>query len=309
MERIIDPVDKVLVEKELTDDKFVRKTNNGENLLFIVTAHDSPNIMRELGRIRELSFREAGGGTGKSMDIDEYDTSDNPYKQLIVWDPHEREILGGYRYHNVKEDEEPYLSTTSLFHFSEKFKKEYLPYTIELGRSFVQPKYQSTQRRAKGMYALDNLWDGLGALVALNPSMKHFFGKVTMYSQYNPKARDILHYFMEKYFPDTEELVRPINPLVFDLNKDELASMFTENSYKEDHKILSKEIRELGERIPPLINSYMNISPSMKVFGTAINKEFGQVEETGIMITISEIYQAKIDRHVHTFTEESRIRD
>lgn len=303
MEQIVEPVDKSLLESELTEEKFIRKTNNGDNLLYVITAHDSPNIMREIGRLRELSFRSAGGGTGKGTDIDKYDTSEKPYKQLIVWDPSEKEILGGYRYHIIDptKGEEMHLSTTTLFNFSSKFKTDYLPYLIELGRSFVQPKYQSRQRRAKGMYALDNLWDGLGALIVENPGMKYFFGKVTMYRNYNVKARNLLIYFMEKYFSDHEKLVTPKNPLVLDIDRDFMSTVFVGNSYKEDYKILSYEIRQLGEFIPPLINSYMNISPSMKVFGTILNPYFGDVEETGIMITISDIYQEKKDRHLLTY--------
>ncbi len=300
MEQIIEPVDKALLEKELTPDKFVRETNNAGNLLYILDAHNSPNIMREIGRLRELSFRSAGGGTGKSIDIDKYDTSEKPYKQLIVWDPKDKEILGGYRYHIVDpgKGEELNLSTTALFNFSIKFKEKYLPYLIELGRSFVQPKYQTAQRREKGLYALDNLWDGLGALVVRNPGIKYFFGKVTMYRSYNKKARNMLLYFLDKYFSDKENLVTPIEPMEVDINKEEMDKIFVGDSYKTDYKILSKEIRALGENIPPLINSYMNISPSMKMFGTVVNPYFGDVEETAIMITISDIYKNKVERHV-----------
>jgi hypothetical protein len=303
MEQIIEPIDKNLLKKELTPNKFVRETNNGGNLLYVITAHDSPNLMREIGRLRELSFRSAGGGTGKEIDIDKYDLAENPYKQLIVWDPKDEEILGGYRYHMVdpKKGEEFNLSTTALFNFSEKFKDEYLSSLIELGRSFVQPRYQSAQRREKGLYALDNLWDGLGALVVRNPGVKYFFGKVTMYRSYNRHARNLLLYFLDKYFADHENLVVPINPMDVDMDKEEMETIFTGKDYKEDYKILSKEIRALGEHIPPLINSYMNISPSMKMFGTVVNPYFGDVEETGIMITISDIYQNKFDRHILSF--------
>jgi hypothetical protein len=303
MEQIIEPVDKSLLEEELTTEKFVRETNNGGNLLYIITAHDSPNIMHEIGRLRELSFRSAGGGTGKAIDIDKYDTSEHPYKQLVVWDPKDKEILGGYRYHIVdpSKGEEMNLSTTALFNFSEKFKAEHLPFLIELGRSFVQPRYQSAQRREKGLYALDNLWDGLGALVVRNPGIKYFFGKVTMYRSYNRKARNLLLYFMDKYFADEEKLVTPIHPMPIDFDHNEMAAIFSGKDYKEDYKILSREVRLLGENIPPLINSYMNVSPSMKIFGTVINPYFGDVEETGIMITISDIYQNKVDRHILTF--------
>lgn len=303
MEQIIEPVSRQLLKQELTKERFIRETSNGGNLLYEITAHNAPNTMQEIGRLRELTFRSAGGGTGEPVDIDSYDTSDNPYRQLIVWDPEEEEILGGYRWHIVdpKKGEEMNLSTTSLFNFSDKFKEEYLPNLIELGRSFVQPKYQSANRRGKGLFALDNLWDGLGALVVRNPGIKYFFGKVTMYRSYNREARDLLLYFMEKYFHDHEGLVTPKYPMELEMDRERMAIIFDGKDYKEDYKILSHKIKELGEHIPPLINSYMNISPSMKVFGTIINPHFGNVEETGIMITISDIYENKVERYIFSF--------
>lgn len=306
MKHIIEPVDKKLILAELTPERFVRHTNNANNELYIFSAKDSPNLMREVGRLRELTFRSAGGGTGFEVDIDEYDTCENCYKQLIVWDPKEEEILGGYRFHSVDptKGEEINLSTKHLFNFSEKFKNEYMPQMIELGRSFVQPKYQALSRSGKGLYALDNLWDGLGALIVLNPHIKYFFGKVTMYNTYNIEARNLLFYFFEKYFKDDENLVTPIYPIEVNLDRTTLAKIFCGNSYNEDYKILSLKIRELGEKIPPLINSYMNISPSMKVFGTVINPDFGEVEETGILITIPDIYQHKVERHIASFIKK-----
>jgi len=305
MKQIIEPVAKELLLAELTPDKMVRPTNNANNELYIFTAHNAPNLLREVGRLRELTFRSAGGGTGEEMDLDEYDTCSNCYKQLIVWDPKEQEILGGYRFHNVDPSagEEITLSTKHLFNFSPKFLKEYMPQMIELGRSFVQPKYQSLTRGGKGLYALDNLWDGLGALIVLNPHIKYFFGKVTMYRTYNVNARNMLLYFFDKYFHDDEELITSIHPIDVDIKKDEMEQIFTGVTYKEDYRILSQKIRELGEKIPPLINSYMNLSPSMKVFGTVINPYFGDVEETAILITIPDIYQNKLERHTSSFLQ------
>ncbi|MDR3350889.1 MAG: GNAT family N-acetyltransferase [Prevotellaceae bacterium] len=298
MEPVIQPVSKQILKAELTTEKFVRYTNNGGNKLYVVTAHDSPNVMQEIGRLREISFRASGGGTGKRADIDEFDVSEtNPYKQLIVWDPKAREILGGYRYIHAGIGNEKDMATSELFHFSELFTNKYLPRTIELGRSFVQPNYQSTRLRSKGLYALDNLWDGLGALVLRYPDVNYFFGKVTMYVSYNREARNMLLYFLQKHFEDSDKLVTPIHPLEVNFNMDKMQSLFTGSDYKEDYRILSREIRSLGENIPPLINSYMNLSPSMRVFGTAINTEFGGVEETGILIKISDIYAEKIDRY------------
>jgi len=297
MEAVIAPVQKKILIKELTPEKFVRYTNNGGNKLYVVTAHDSPNVMREIGRLREITFRAAGGGTGKSMDIDTFDTNKNPYKQLIVWDPRAKEILGGYRYIYAGIVNEDGLATSELFTFSEKFVDKYLPRTIELGRSFVQPNYQSTQLRSKGLYALDNLWDGLGALVLRYPEVNYFLGKVTMYTTYNTEARNILLYFLRKHFADHDKLVAPIHPLEVNIDEERMREIFVGTDYKEDYTILSKAIRSLGENIPPLINSYMKLSPSMKVFGTAINPGFGGVEETGILIKINDIYAEKIERY------------
>jgi hypothetical protein len=303
---IIPPVDPQLIEKELTEDKFIRKTNYGGNLLYTFTHHDSPNLMREVGRLRELSFRDAGGGTGEEIDIDEFDISDDPYHQLIVWDPQHREILGGYRFYvphpgTSGNDIAKRISTSHLFNFSDNFKAEYMPHMIELGRSFVQPAYQSTSRARKGIYALDNLWDGLGAILVHNNNTKYFFGKVTMYTHFNKEARDLILYFLKMHFGDKENLVTPIDPLIPDWNFEELAKMFDAENYKENYKILSKKVRSLHENIPPLINAYMNLSPSMKTFGTIINHEFGGVEETGILITVADLYPEKLQRHVSTY--------
>jgi hypothetical protein len=309
MKQIIHPIDKKILEKELSEDKFLRKTNYGNNKIYIVTSHNAPNVMLEIGRLRELTFREAGGGTGKEVDIDEFDTMKDPYIQLIVWDSDHKEILGGYRYFDcskidIKEDIKK-LATAELFHFSDTFLKNYMPYTIELGRSFVQPQYQSTRSR-KVLFALDNLWDGLGAIVIQNKNIKYFFGKVTMYTHYNQHARDYVLFFLNKYFGDKDNLVKPIHPLKITTPEAELNKIFSTGNYDTDYKILSQRVRSLGENIPPLINSYMNISPTMKMFGTALNPTFGMVEESGIMVTIADIYQAKAERHISSYFKEKQ---
>lgn len=299
MKPLIDPVLPEIIESELTEDKFLRNTNNAGNRIYVITATDSPNTMQEIGRLREWAFRDAGGGTGMEVDIDELDTVEDGYQQLLVWDPEAREIVGGYRYIVSRSTHTPHLSTEHYFRFSDRFRREFLPYTIELGRSFVHPQYQGTRGGSrKGVFALDNLWDGLGALLIKNPDMKYFFGKVTMYGDYNRHARDILICFLRKYFPDTENLVEPIHPIELDINNEKMASLFTGADYAEDYRILSREIRALNENVPPLINSYMNLSPTMRVFGTVYNPDFGDVEETGILITIEDIYPKKSERHI-----------
>jgi hypothetical protein len=305
MQTIIEPVDRKILEAELTSERFVRETNNGDNQIFIITHHDSPNVMREVGRLRELTFRTAGGGTGHEIDIDEFDTADAPYKQLIVWNALEKEIVGGYRFIKLKDaplvNGVVHVATTELFKFSEKFMAEYVPYTIELGRSFVQPKFQPSVDNRKGLFSLDNLWDGLGAIVIDNPDSKHFFGKVTMYTDFNVHARDMILAFMNYFFPDPDHLVTPIEPLQLKTDVSEFLNSIKGLSYKEAHRILGQQVRELGEHIPPLVNAYMNLSATMKTFGTSLNSHFGEVEETGILVTIADIYDTKKERHVATY--------
>ncbi|MFO7370442.1 MAG: GNAT family N-acetyltransferase [Bacteroidales bacterium] len=310
MKPIIPPVDRELIEKELTEVKLLRKTNNGSNLIYVVTSEDSPNILREIGRLREISFRVAGGGTGKELDIDIYDTMPNAYKQIIVWDPQDKEILGGYRYFICSEaatdpDGNCNLATARLFRFSKVFREQYMPHMIELGRSFVQPAYQSTSRQGKGIYAMDNLWDGLGAVWMQHPHIKYFFGKVTMYTTYHREARDLILHFLNKYFGDKENLMKPFEPLQITTDPKVLDNILCGTSYREDYKLLSQNVRARGENIPPLINAYMNLSPTMKVFGTAMNYSFGDVEETAIMITVDDMYDEKIERHIKSYIHKS----
>lgn len=311
MKDIAAPVAKDAILAELTQEKLLRKTNKGGNEIYVVTYHDSPNIMHEIGRLREITFREAGGGTGKDLDIDQYDIQENPYKQLIVWDPDSQEILGGYRYIicdglPLDENGEVKLATARLFHFTQKFMADYMPHTLELGRSFVQPTYQSSKAGAKALFALDNLWDGLGALTVDHPEIKYFFGKVTMYTHFNVEARNLILFFFNKYFNDSDKLVYPKKPMEIGWDKEAISKIFNGGSYNEDYRILSQKVRELGENIPPLINAYMNLSPSMKTFGTVLNDRFGDVEETGIIVTIKDIYDAKRDRHIETYIRDKR---
>jgi hypothetical protein len=261
--------------------------------------------MRETGRLREITFREAGGGTGLDCDVDIYDTSAQPFMQLIVWNPEEQEIVGGYRFalgkNMIGEDGMPMSPTGALFRFSQKYIEEYLPVSIELGRSFVQPAYQPTVNLRKGMYSLDNLWDGLGAMIIDNPDVKYFFGKVTMYPQYNRLARDLVLFFLQKHFPDKEGLLTPIVPLKIATDRDELKSILNNQNYEDDYKVLVHKVRQLNETVPPLVNAYMNLSATMRTFGTSLNPEFGEVEETGILVTIKDIYDFKKDRHLATY--------
>lgn len=303
MEKIIDPIDKSILKAELSKERFVRVTRKGDNEIYIVNQQNSPNVLQEIGRLREVTFRASGGGTGLSVDLDDYDTNDICYQQLIVWSPEDEEIIGGYRFIKCSDAIDPktgeiHLSTTHYFDFSKKFIDDYLPFTIELGRSWVQPNFQPTVNPRKGLFALDNIWDGLGSVVMLNPEIKYLFGKVTMYPNYNTASRDFLLHFMNHYFPDTENLMKPFHPLVQNYDKEYVSGQLKGLDFKDGFKVLNSAVRENGEFIPPLVNIYMNLSATMKTFGTAVNPEFGNVEETGILVTLADIYPEKKERHM-----------
>lgn len=307
MQDIIPPVKRELIREELTEDKFLRNTTKLNNQLYLVNYHNSPNVTKEIGRLRELAFRTAGGGTGEALDLDALDKADKPFEQLVLWDPEDQEIIAGYRLIMCKnaprhEDGRIESATAKLFDLSERFYKNYLPNTVELGRSFVQPKYQRGASR-KGLFSMDNLWDGLGAVIRLNPDLKYMFGKVTMYPNYDREARNLLLSFLQFFFPDQEELARPKEEYI---KTEELAPFMQDwagKTFKEAYPELNRRIRARGENIPPLINTYMNISNSMKTFGTALNRSFGTVEETGILVTIADIYEARKSRHLDTFED------
>lgn len=308
MQDIIPAIPLEILEKELSKDRFVRVTNNGSNHLYILNHHNAPNVVREIGRLREVTFRESGGGTGLDCDLDHFDTNENCYEQLIAWNPEDKEIIGGYRFIecgkvNKDQDGNYELATAELFSFSKKFVDEFMPYTIELGRSFVQPKYQPRPENRKGLFSLDNLWDGLGAIHVDYPHIKYFFGKVTMYPHFQREARDMILHFMNYFFPDQDKLVSPIYPLTIENSMVDFDHEIKGLSYKEAHKILNHHVRARGENIPPLVNAYMNLSATMRTFGTSVNEHFGDVEETGILVTLEDIYESKKERHVKTYVK------
>lgn len=306
MEEIIAPVDKSELRAELADAWLLRSSNKGDNQIYVVDGRTSPAVMREIGRLREIAFRDGGGGTGLCCDIDSFDLMDPPCRQLVVWDPRDNEICGGYRFilgEDVRFDDSgvPRIATSHMFAMSDTFLRHYLPATIELGRSFVRLEYQSTRAGKKALYILDNLWDGLGALTVEYPQIKYLFGKVTMYPGYGQTSRNLLLYFLQKHFPDPDKLVWPYEPLDTGMDLPALQATFAGDSFKEDLKILHRALRERGKTVPPLINAYMNLSPTMRMFGTAINHEFGNVEESGIFITLAEVFEEKKRRHIGTY--------
>jgi hypothetical protein len=312
MKNVIEAVSRALIIGELTSTKFLRPTNKAGNEIYIITAHDSPNIMREIGRLRELSFRSGGGGTGEEIDIDKYDFMEKPYKQLIVWDPDNQEIIGGYRFlegANVKLDAsgQPEFVMSHLFKFSQQFIDEYMPYTIELGRAFVQPDYQSTRMGMKSLFALDNLWDGLGALILTVKGARYFIGKVTIYNNFPTIARDLIYSYLMKHFADNEGLITPKQAVfISEENKHAATTIFTEDTPSEDYKLLIKAVRSAGENVPPMFNAYIGLTDTMKIFGFTIDHDFGSVYETGMLVIMDDLLPSKRQRYIQPYVDYLR---
>ena len=303
MEKIIDPVSVDLLKAELTPDKKLCNTNKAGNEIYVVDGIEAPNVLREIGRLREIAFRDSGGGTGQPLDIDEFDTTtDHPYKQIIIWDPDASAIIGGYRFILgpdvlMQEDGQPHITSAHMFRYSERFIRDYLPHTMELGRSFVTPEYQSSKAGAKAIFALDNLWDGIAAVILQHPNIMYLLGKMTIYPSYDKSCRDLIQHFLWKHFPDPDELVRPKQPLKEEADGRLLDLILKDDDFKADYRNLKDAIRKLGSGIPPLVNSYMNTSPTLKMLGMGINDEFFDAYETGILVCYDEMYAEKRDRH------------
>ena len=303
MKQIIPPVDTSLLLQEL-DGHLLRPTNKAGNLIYDITAHECPNVMREIARLREISYRDGGGATGNEMDIDEMDTMARPYHQLIVWDPDHQQIIGGYRYLFGNEAElrngQPFITSAHLFHYSELFIRDYLPHTIEFGRAFVQPDYQKREMGVKALFALDNIWDGIGAIVYNHPELRWMIGKVTIYPDYNPAARELIYDYLNRYHRGEEGLIAPYQPLAI---RPLDHSPFQGSDRQENYHILQHAIREQGTVIPPMFSAYLNLTNDLYFFGNAINDELANVFETGIMVDLETVYEEKKQRYITPYIQ------
>lgn len=301
MKPIIAPVEAEILLHELKG-HLLRPSNKAGNLIYDITAHECPNVMREIGRLREISYRAGGGGTGKELDIDDQDIMPRPYHQLIVWDPDNNQIIGGYRYLFGHEAEirngQPFITSAHLFHYSERFIRDYLPNTIEFGRAFVQPMYQKREMGVKALFALDNIWDGIGAVLFNHPEMRYMIGKVTIYPGYNEQARELIYAYLDRYHKGEQGLIEPYHPL---LSQPLTHSPFEGEDKQENYHTLQHAVREQGTVIPPIFTAYLNLTNDLQFFGNAINDEFSDVLESGIMVDLETVYPEKKERYINSY--------
>lgn len=302
MQPIIPPVETALLMSEL-EGHLLRPSNKADNLIYDITAHECPNVMREIARLREISYREGGGSTGNEMDMDDMDTMTRPYHQLIVWDPENRQIVGGYRYLLGSEaeirDGQPYITSAHLFHYSERFIREFLPYSVEFGRAFVQPMYQKREMGVKALFALDNIWDGIGALLYNHPEIRYLFGKVTIYPDYNSTARELIYNYLDRFHRGDRTLFAPYH----EEKVQTIPTPFEGDDLDQNYHLLQHAVREQGTVIPPMFTAYLNITDHLMFMGNAINDELSNVYETGIMVSMDTVYAEKKERYMAPYEQ------
>ena len=302
MQPIIPPVETTLLMSEL-EGHLLRPSNKADNLIYDITAHECPNVMREIARLREISYRDGGGATGKEMDIDEMDTMAKPYHQLIVWDPEHQQIIGGYRYLIGTEaeirDGQPFITSAHLFHYSERFIREFLPYSVEFGRAFVQPMYQKREMGVKALFALDNIWDGIGALLYNHPEIRYLFGKVTIYPDYNSTARELIYNYLDRFHRGDRTLFAPYH----EEKVQAIPTPFEGDDLDQNYHLLQHAVREQGTVIPPMFTAYLNITDHLMFMGNAINDELSNVYETGIMVSMDTVYAEKKERYMAPYEQ------
>jgi len=302
MENILEPVTREKLIKDLNHCKLIRNTLRKNNEVYSFTFQEAPSLMIEVARLREKAYRSIGCGSGKSVDIDQFDKGPDAYRQLIVWNPKDREIIGGYRYAIGKNylQQTHQLSMSHYFRFSKKFVSEYLPQSIELGRAWVNPLYQPSANESRSIFALDNLWEGIGAVIAENKEVQFLYGKVTIPESYHQIARILLTWFMNHYLRDTDHLLFPRTPVdsptVLSIGGIEIVG----SNPEQDFRIISNYIKSLGTVVPPLINAYMKLASKIVAFGTAVNPELDHAFETGILIDVKDIFPEKYSRYVQT---------
>ncbi len=294
---IIHPIEKVLLKKELNDAKLLGKTRDGKHLL-ITTLQESPNVLKEIARLREVTFRKVGEGTGKVLDMDKYDKY---YKHIVVWDDDALEIVGSYRIGFGKEIMDKYgengFYTTELFENEPDFVKEVMPIGAELGRSFVQKKYWNTQ-------ALHVLWLGIGAFLADNPDIKYLFGPVTISNNYPDAAKKLMVYYFNKWYGPQKYKAKGTEEFVLTKSDiDRYDEVFTGETYREDFRTLKNLLKPFGFSVPILFKHYTELcqGDGAQFLCFNIDVDFESCVDGYLLIEVDKIRQDKKDRYINVF--------
>jgi putative hemolysin len=292
---IVHPTDKKLILNDIAAAEVLGETDDKIRIL-LVRYEQAPALMREIGRLRELTFRKVGEGTGRKIDLDEFDTY---YQHIVLWDESRLEVVGAYR---LAAGDEVYKKrgiagfyTSTLFRFSEEFEK-YLPQALELGRSFVQPAYWNSQ-------ALDYLWHGIGAFLAARPQYNYLFGPVSVSATYSAEARGLLVYFYRKWFGAEKSPVRAKHRFNFHTDSEaKLGELLQSSDYKSAFKELKQNLKHYGFAVPTLYKQYTELCEEggVNFFDFGIDKDFNDSLDGFIFLQIARIKETKLERYLYS---------
>ncbi|MBP9491245.1 MAG: lysophospholipid acyltransferase family protein [Aliarcobacter sp.] len=289
---IAHPVSRIDLLNELKKSKLIGQTSDGKKIFLYDYIEDSI-VLKELGRLRELSFRKVGEGVNKKRDTDKYDVY---YQHIILWDENELEIVGSYRIGNsdfiFRNIGVKGFYSNNLFAYNEEFTP-YLKNSIELGRSFVQPKYWGTR-------ALDYLWFGIGAYLKNNPNIKYMFGPVSMSASFPSVAKDMMVFYYNHYYGLTADLVEPKVPYSYSNNLSEIKDIFDLNDKKKDFKFLKSTLANIGVTIPTLYKQYSEIAldDGVKFLGFNVDNDFGDCVDGFILVEVEKIKDSAKQRYI-----------
>ncbi|TLP41099.1 GNAT family N-acyltransferase [Arcobacter arenosus] len=289
---IAHPQKKDQLIKELKKSQLIGETKDGKKI-YLYDYEDDSIVLKELGRLRELSFRKVGEGINKKRDTDKYDIY---YQHIILWDENDLEIVGSYRIGNGdfinKNIGIKGFYSNSLFKYNKRFDK-YLNDSIELGRSFVQPKYWGTR-------ALDYLWYGIGAYLRANPQIKYMFGPVSISGTFPSSAKDMMIFYYSHYFSNDKELVESKLPYQYSSHIQDLKDMFVLDDKKEDFKRLKSTLSNMGVAVPTLFKQYADICEDggVKFLGFNVDTDFSDCVDGFILVDVEQIKPSARKRYI-----------
>ncbi len=297
---IAHPQNRQALKLELKQAELLGETADGKKI-YLFDYHPDSVVMQEIGRLREIAFRTVGEGTGEKRDLDHYDQH---YRHLILWDEDDLEIAGAYRIGegHQRNNESGYpLYSESLFQYSEQMEPIFAA-GIELGRSFVQPRYW-------GKRSLDYLWYGIGAYLRRHPNVRYLFGPVSLSHSYPKRARDLLVWFYRHYFPDHAWLARSRSPYLIDKDTENaIADIFCGNDYREDFSRLRQQLEFLGVTVPTLYKQYSELCEpgGVSFLDFGIDPDFNYCIDGLVLVDTKQVKLRKRERYIGTADATNR---
>lgn len=287
---IAHPENRKALVNELSRCDLLGETADGKSIYLLENTLNS-SLLREIGRLREISFRAVGEGTGNRRDTDKYDYY---YKHIVLWDHTDMEIVGSYRIADIhKLKPEQTLYTETIFSYEDSLQKKF-PMAMELGRSFIQPQYW-------GKRSLDYLWYGIGAYIRQNPHIRYLFGAVSLSSDYPAFAKDMLVYYFSTYYGSKTNLVRSFNPYrVKPVPKAKLERLFNHLDKTEGFKVLKRELSAMGVSVPTLFKQYSELCEDggVNFYDFGVDPDFGDCVDSVVWVDMLKLKERKRKRYI-----------